>query len=104
MQAQLSPLAATSLRHQSLSSPAAAQLPEQRRASTPFDTVDLMTDAQVAQMLDVSTKTLATWRSTGRYALPFLRIGARIRYRRQDVAAWLESRRRGAPEAAQGMA
>ena len=63
---------------------------------------DLLTDAQVALMLGVSPKTLATWRSTGRYALPFLRIGARIRYRRQDVNAWLESRRHGAPEAVQG--
>lgn len=77
----------------------------QRRpaAAVPLDPADLLTDAQVAQMLDVSPKTLATWRSTGRYALPFLRIGARIRYRRQDVAAWLESRRRGVPETAQGV-
>ncbi len=85
--------------------PTAANLHQRRpAAAAPLDPADLLTDEQVAQLLDVSPKTLATWRSTGRYALPFLRIGARIRYRRQDVAAWLESRRRGAPETAQGTA
>lgn len=85
--------------------PTAANLHQRRPAAAALiDPADLLTDEQVAQLLDVSPKTLATWRSTGRYALPFLRIGARIRYRRQDVAAWLESRRHGAPETAQGTA
>jgi excisionase family DNA binding protein len=61
-------------------------------ASAPINPADLLTADQVAQMLGVSTDTLATWRSTGRYALPFLRIGARIRYRKQDVTAWLNAR------------
>lgn len=83
----------------------AANLHQRRpAAAAPLDSADLLTDAQVAQLLDVSTKTLATWRSTGRYALPFLRIGARIRYRRQDVATWLESRLHGAPATPQGVA
>lgn len=84
--------------------PPTAENLHQRRtaAAAPLDPTDLLTDAQVAQLLDVSPKTLATWRSTGRYALPFLRIGARIRYRKSDVLAWLESRRHGAPEAVQG--
>lgn len=102
MRTHLAPLAAANPHRQSHHSPVAAQLPEQGHTE-PLNPADLLTDAQVAQLLDVSTKTLATWRSTGRYALPFLRIGARIRYRRQDVAAWLESRRRGAPEAVQGV-
>lgn len=102
MQTQLAPVAAASPHRQSLPSPVADPLPEQSRAGAPLNPAELMTDAQVAQLLDVSTKTLATWRSTGRYGLAFLRIGARIRYRKSDVLAWLESRRRGAPEAAQG--
>lgn len=60
--------------------------------SVGLDPSDLMTPGQLARALDISVKTLATWRSTGRHALPFIRCGARIRYRRQDVAAWLESR------------
>lgn len=96
MRTQLAPLAAASPHRQSQPSPVAAQLPEQGHTE-PLNPADLLTESQVAQLLDVSPKTLATWRSTGRYALPFLRIGARIRYRRQDVAAWLESRLHGAP-------
>ncbi|SEJ33265.1 Helix-turn-helix domain-containing protein [Azotobacter beijerinckii] len=84
--------------------PTAATLQQLRTAAETLDPTDLLTDAQVALMLDVSPKTLATWRSTGRYGLPFLRIGARIRYRRQDVLAWLESRRTGAAALAQGEA
>lgn len=104
MQHHLSPMAAASPCRQPLPSPVAAPLPEQNRAGTPLNPAELMTDAQVAQLLDVSTKTLASWRSTGRYGLAFLRIGARIRYRKSDVLAWLESRRHGAPETAQGVA
>lgn len=54
----------------------------------------LLTPEQAAQVLGLSVKTLATWRSTGRQALPFIRCGGRVRYRRSDVAAWLESRAR----------
>ena len=47
---------------------------------------ELLTPEQVAKELPLSTKTLATWRSTGRHSLPFLRCGGRIRYRRCDVS------------------
>lgn len=102
MQHHPSPMAEARAGRQPLPSPATAPLPEQSRTGAPLNPAELMTDAQVAQLLDVSTKTLASWRSTGRYGLAFLRIGARIRYRKSDVLAWLESRRRGAPEAVQG--
>ncbi|MCY1406271.1 Helix-turn-helix domain protein [compost metagenome] len=54
----------------------------------------LLTPEQAALVLGLSVKTLATWRSTGRYALPFIRCGGRIRYRRADLAAWLADRQR----------
>ncbi len=34
------------------------------------------------------------WRSTGRYALPFVKIGRNVRYRRADLIAWLGKRTR----------
>jgi predicted DNA-binding transcriptional regulator AlpA len=34
------------------------------------------------------------WRSTGRYNLPFIKIGRNVRYRRADLIAWLEKRTR----------
>lgn len=51
----------------------------------------LMTSTQVAAALALSNKTLAAWRSSGRSPLPFLRLGSRVRYRSEDVLAWLES-------------
>lgn len=58
--------------------------------STPV--LGLMTPNQVAAALALSNKTLAAWRSSGRNPLPFLRLGSRVRYRSEDVLAWLESR------------
>lgn len=58
--------------------------------STPI--FGLMTSNQVAAALALSNKTLAAWRSSGRSPLPFLRLGSRVRYRSEDVLAWLESR------------
>jgi len=52
----------------------------------------LMTSNQVAAALALSNKTLAAWRSSGRSPLPFLRLGSRVRYRSEDVLAWLQSR------------
>ena len=45
-----------------------------------------------AAVLDVTPGTLSVWRSTGRYALPFLKVGRNVRYRHSDLLAWLEKR------------
>jgi excisionase family DNA binding protein len=37
---------------------------------------------------------LSVWRSTGRYNLPFFKIGRKVRYRRADLDAWLAARYR----------
>lgn len=55
---------------------------------------DLLDDKAAAALLDVSPGTLSVWRTTGRYALPFLKIGRKVRYRRADLLAWMESRAR----------
>lgn len=55
---------------------------------------DLLDDKAAAALLDVSPGTLAVWRSTGRYSLPFLKVGRKVRYRRESLLAWLESRTR----------
>jgi hypothetical protein len=56
---------------------------------------DLLSETQAAELLQVAPGTLSVWRCTGRYALPFVKIGARVRYRRGDLQAWLDSRVRG---------
>jgi excisionase family DNA binding protein len=58
---------------------------------------ELLTDEQAAALLGVKPQTLAAWRMSGRYGLPFLKIGRLVRYRRGDLERWLESRRTGAP-------
>lgn len=60
--------------------------------SPPAAFADLFTPEEAATYLGCSSKTLATWRSTGRHALPFIKVGARVRYRRQDLDQWLASR------------
>ncbi len=55
---------------------------------------DLLDDHAAAALLDVSPGTLSAWRSTGRYALPFLKIGRKVRYRRSALEAWMQDRTR----------
>ncbi len=52
----------------------------------------LLCPDDVARMLGISTQTLAAWRSTGRIALPFVKIGRLCRYRRADVLEFLRER------------
>lgn len=60
----------------------------------PLSPADLLTPDQVAAALGLSHRTLAAWRSSARNPIPYLKVGSRVRYRRQDVAAWLESQTR----------
>lgn len=55
---------------------------------------DLLDEQQAAITIDVTPGTLSVWRSTGRYKLPFIKVGRKVRYRRADLEAWLESRTR----------
>lgn len=55
---------------------------------------DLVDEREAAKILDVSPGTLSVWRSVGRYQLPFLKVGRKVRYSRKALEAWLESRTR----------
>ena len=55
---------------------------------------ELLDPEAAAALLDVSPGTLSVWRSTGRYNLPFLKIGRKVRYRRSVLEAWMQSRTR----------
>jgi excisionase family DNA binding protein len=59
-------------------------------AAAPFP--ELLDARQAAEVLNVSEGTLAIWRSTKRYALPYVKVGRKVRYRRADLIAWLEKR------------
>jgi hypothetical protein len=52
----------------------------------------LLSELQTAAILDVSPGTLSVWRSTGRYALKYIKVGRNVRYRAGDIRQFLESR------------
>jgi prophage regulatory protein len=54
----------------------------------------LISAEKLAQMLDISVRTLWRLRAAGRMPAP-VRIGGSVRWRAQEVQAWIES---GCPE------
>lgn len=63
----------------------------------------MLTPEQAAARIGVSPKTLGIWRCTGRYNLPYVKAGSRVRYRPADVETFLQRRTRNTytgPEAA----
>lgn len=57
-------------------------------------TRELLDERQAAEYLTLSAGTLSVWRSTGRYEIPFVKIGSRVRYKRAELEKWIESRTR----------
>lgn len=49
-------------------------------------------DKQAAIVLGAKASTLSVWRSTGRYNLPYMKVGRLVRYRLSDLADFLARR------------
>lgn len=56
-----------------------------------LDPTDRMTPQEAAAYLGIKPATLASWRSSGRRKIPYLKIGRRVVYRRSDLDAWLSA-------------
>ena len=54
----------------------------------------LLSSADVAELLDVSMRTLEFWRYAGK-GPAYVKVGKRVRYRPADVEAYLEAQRQG---------
>ena len=52
----------------------------------------LLTPKQAGAYLGIQYETLAVWRTTGRYNLPFVKVGRAVRYRLSDLEAWVKDR------------
>ncbi len=52
----------------------------------------MVTPKQVSRSINVTEGTLQVWRSTGRYDLPYIKIGGKVMYRISDVNQFIESR------------
>lgn len=56
---------------------------------------NLLKPEQVAEYIGVSVDTLNVWRCTKRYNLPYVKAGRLVRYRTEDVEAFITSRLEG---------
>lgn len=54
----------------------------------------LLDQSRAAEFLCLSEHALQIWRTTGRYGLPYCKIGRKIRYRLGDLREFLENRMR----------
>ena len=52
----------------------------------------LWDEKETAAYLGIEPQTLCAWRSTARFALPYIKVGRLVRYRPEDVEAFIESR------------
>jgi len=65
-------------------------------ADNPISSVDrspLYDPGKAAAFLGISKETLAVWRCTKRYNLPYIKVGRLIKYRESDLTTFVESRR-----------
>lgn len=51
-----------------------------------------LTNDQAAEYLGITPRTLEVWRCTGRYGIPFIKVGRLVRYRQTDLDAFLDRR------------
>ena len=54
----------------------------------------LLDPSQTGEALEVKESTLAVWRSTGRYALPYIKVGRLVRYKVGDIREFIARRTR----------
>jgi predicted site-specific integrase-resolvase len=59
-------------------------------APVSIDFPKLLTPQETAERLLVSPATLAIWRCTKRYPLPWVKVGRAVRYRESDVRKFIE--------------
>ncbi|MBX9948735.1 MAG: helix-turn-helix domain-containing protein [Candidatus Obscuribacterales bacterium] len=50
---------------------------------------ELLTRREAAAYLGVSEQTLAIWKCTGRYNLPYIKIGRLVKYKLSDLNAFI---------------
>lgn len=73
-------------------SPATPDLKEDNMYFESMNLPALLDTKLAAQVLDSKEQTLCVWRSTKRYDLPYIKIGGKVRYRREAVLKFLADR------------
>ena len=60
---------------------------------SPEEPLAFLNEHQLADLLCQSVRTIQKWRVTG-YGPPYYKIGRSVRYRRSEMIAWVEERRK----------
>ena len=60
--------------------------------SIAIDPLELLNSKETARLLDISPGTLDVWACTGRYKLPYVKVGGLRKYKRSDIEAFIKSR------------
>ncbi|MBA3995282.1 MAG: DNA-binding protein [Cyanobacteria bacterium DS2.3.42] len=56
---------------------------------------ELLSRREAAAYLGIAENTLAIWKSSGRYSLPYIKLGRLVKYRRIDLDAFIMNRLHG---------
>jgi hypothetical protein len=56
------------------------------------DNQTLLNNSEAAAYIGVTEGTMMTWRCTGAYQIPFIKVGRLVRYRLTDLNNFLDSR------------
>jgi predicted DNA-binding transcriptional regulator AlpA len=60
---------------------------------------DLLTSEEASKQLGLKNKnTLGVWRTTKRYALPYIKVGRLVRYRQSDIEKFISRNVHGKTE------
>jgi excisionase family DNA binding protein len=57
---------------------------------------DLLNTEQAAAYLGVTSRTLEVWRCTKRQAIPYIKVGRLVKYRKTELDQWLAQQTIGA--------
>lgn len=55
----------------------------------PMPDLPLLRPREAAKLLGVTEAALERWRHTGAYTIPYVKVGRCVRYRRQDIEAFI---------------
>jgi excisionase family DNA binding protein len=80
-------------------SQSAVQQPEPHPILASLLRSDLLTTEQAAAYLGVNPRTLEVWRCTKRHAIPYIKVGRLVKYRKAELDLWLSRQTVGATAA-----
>lgn len=85
-------LESTSAAEASRDVPRKSRPPKPRRDYSPND---LLSRQEAAEYLGVAEQTLAVWKCTGRYDLPYVKIGKLVKYKKVDLDRFIDGTKHG---------